>query len=138
MKTGIYTICLLASSVTIWWAGHSLKRGNQTMVRLALLATVILGAIFLFGQGQEYARLLGENVTVSRNLFGSTFFTLTGFHGFHGFMGLVAITILFGLAIGGWFRGPHSVALEAISLYWHFVDVIWIVIFATVYLWARV
>ncbi|HEY7908353.1 MAG TPA: cytochrome c oxidase subunit I [Thermomicrobiales bacterium] len=137
-KTGIYTVCLLASSVTIWWAGHSLKRGNQLMVRLSLFATVVLGAVFLFGQGQEYARLISENITVSRNLFGSTFFTLTGFHGFHVFMGLVAITILLGLAIGGWFKGPHSVALEAVSLYWHFVDVVWIVIFTTIYLWARV
>jgi heme/copper-type cytochrome/quinol oxidase subunit 3 len=137
-KTGIYTICLLASSVTIWWAGHSLKRGNQTMVRLSLFATVVLGAIFLYGQGSEYAHLISENVTVSRNLFGSTFFTLTGFHGFHVFMGLVAITILLGLAIGGWFKGPHSVALESVSLYWHFVDVVWIVIFTTIYLWARV
>jgi heme/copper-type cytochrome/quinol oxidase subunit 3 len=137
-KTGVYTVCLLASSVTIWWAGRALRRGNQAMVRVALLATIVLGAIFLFGQGSEYAHLIGENVTVSRNLFGSTFFTLTGFHGFHVFMGLVAITILLGLAIGGWFKGPHSVALEAVSLYWHFVDVVWIVIFATIYLWARV
>jgi heme/copper-type cytochrome/quinol oxidase subunit 3 len=77
-------------------------------------------------------------VTISRNLFGSTFFTLTCFHGFHVFMGLVAITILFALALAGAFKKPHSVALEAISLYWHFVDVIWIVIFTTIYLWARV
>lgn len=138
VKTGIYTVCLLASSLTIWWAGHSLKRGNQRMMRLSLFATVILGAVFLYGQGREYQRLVGENVTISRNLFGSTFFTLTGFHGLHVFMGLVAIAILFGLALAGAFKKPHSVAIEAISLYWHFVDVIWIIIFATVYLWARV
>ncbi|MCA1667580.1 MAG: cytochrome c oxidase subunit I [Thermomicrobia bacterium] len=138
VKTGIYTVCLLASSLTIWWAGHSLKRGNQRMMRLSLFATVILGAIFLYGQGREYQHLISQNVTISRNLFGSTFFTLTGFHGLHVFMGLVAITILFGLALAGAFKKPHSVAIEAISLYWHFVDVVWIVIFATVYLWARV
>ncbi|MHB8647582.1 MAG: cbb3-type cytochrome c oxidase subunit I, partial [Thermomicrobiales bacterium] len=138
VKTGIYTISLLASSLTIWWAGRSLKRGNQRMVRSLLLATVVLGAIFLFGQGREYQRLISQNVTVSRNLFGSTFFTLTGFHGFHVLMGLVAIAILFGLALAGAFKQSHSVAIEAISLYWHFVDVVWIVIFATVYLWARV
>jgi len=136
--TGVYTACLLASSATIWWAGRALKRGNRRMTRLALLATVLLGAVFLVGQGREYAHLIDENVTISRNLFGSTFFTLTGFHGFHVLMGLVAIAILFGLASGGWFRGSHSVAIEAVSLYWHFVDVVWIVIFATVYLWARV
>jgi len=137
-KTGLYTIALLASSLTIWWAGHSLKRGNQRMMRLSLFATVILGAIFLYGQGREYQRLISQNVTISRNLFGSTFFTLTGFHGLHVFMGLVAIAILFGLALAGTFKKPYSVAIEAISLYWHFVDVVWIVIFATVYLWARV
>ena len=107
-------------------------------MRLSLFATVLLGAIFLYGQGREYQRLISQNVTISRNLFGSTFFTLTGFHGLHVFMGLVAITILFGLALAGTFKKPHSVAIEAISLYWHFVDVVWIVIFATVYLWARV
>ncbi|MDQ2784775.1 MAG: heme-copper oxidase subunit III [Chloroflexota bacterium] len=138
VKTGIYTVCLLASSLTIWWAGHSLKRGNQRMMRLSLFATVILGAAFLYGQGREYQRLIGENVTISRNLFGSTFFTLTGFHGLHVFMGLVAIAILCGLALAGTFKQPHSVAIEAVSLYWHFVDVVWIIIFATVYLWARV
>ncbi len=138
VKTGIYTVCLLASSLTIWWAGHSLKRGNQRMMRLSLFATVILGAVFLYGQGREYQRLVNENVTISRNLFGSTFFTLTGFHGLHVFMGLVAIAILCGLALVGAFKKPHSVAIEAVSLYWHFVDVVWIVIFATVYLWARV
>ena len=137
-KTGVYTVCLLASSLTIWLASRSLRRGNQTMVRVMLAATVALGAIFLFGQGREYAHLIGENVTISRNLFGTTFFTLTGFHGFHVFMGLVAITVLLGFAISGAFTKPHSVAIEAISLYWHFVDVVWIVIFTTVYLWAHV
>ena len=104
-KTGIYTVCLLASSVTIWWAGQSLKRGNQTMVRLGSSRPSCSARSSSSGRGSEYAHLIGENVTVSRNLFGSTFFTLTGFHGFHVFMGLVAITILFGLAIGGLVQG---------------------------------
>ncbi len=105
-KTGIYTACLLASSVTIWRAGRGLKRGNQAMVRaLACSRPSCSARSSCSGRGSEYARLIGENVTVSRNLFGSTFFTLTGFHGFHVFMGLVAITILLGLAVGGLVQG---------------------------------
>jgi heme/copper-type cytochrome/quinol oxidase subunit 3 len=104
-------------------------------VRLWLLVTVVLGAVFLIGQGWEYLRLIGENVTISRNLFGSTFFTLTGFHGLHVFSGLVALAILCGLAAAGWFAGPHSIALETVGWYWHFVDVVWIVIFSIIYLW---
>jgi heme/copper-type cytochrome/quinol oxidase subunit 3 len=138
-KTAIFTVALIASSGTLWLAERALRRGSQTLMRLMLLATVVLGAIFLIGQGMEYYRLIHEeNVTISRDLFGTTFFTLTGFHGFHVFMGLVALTILFGLALAGWFQERHSVALTAVSWYWHFVDVVWIVIFSIVYLWTRV
>lgn len=136
VKTGIYSLFLLSSSVTIWLAGRSLARRNRTGLILGLVGTVVLGGIFLFGQGQEYLHLLNDNVTVSRNLFGTTFFTLTGFHGLHVFAGLVAITILTILALLGDFQGPHSSAIEAISLYWHFVDVVWVVIFSIVYIWA--
>lgn len=137
-RTAIFTIALLASSGTLWLAERALHRGNQLLMRVMLIATVALGAIFLIGQGSEYYHLINENVTISSNLFGTTFFTLTGFHGFHVFMGLVALTILAGLALAGWFQGRHSVALTAISWYWHFVDIVWIAIFSIVYLWARV
>lgn len=134
--TAIYTVCLLASSLTIWFADKSLERGSHGGLIAWLVATIALGAIFLVGQGLEYARLLSQNVTVSRNLFSTTFFTMTGFHGLHVFVGLIMLTILAGLALGGDFRGRKSSALSAVSLYWHFVDAVWVVIFSVVYLWG--
>lgn len=131
--TSIFTACLLASSLTIWLADKSLARGSHLGVIGWLLATIALGATFLVGQGLEYARLLSQDVTVSRNLFGTTFFTLTGFHGFHVFVGLFMLTILAGFAIAGHYKGGKSSSLGAISLYWHFVDVVWVVIFSLVY-----
>jgi heme/copper-type cytochrome/quinol oxidase subunit 3 len=138
LTAGIFTLCLIASSGTFWLAERNMAQRNQSGVRLWLLATVVLGLIFLLGQGREYLHLIGENVTISRNLFGTTFFTLTGFHGLHVFSGLVALAILSGLALAGAFRGPHSIAVETIGIYWHFVDVVWIIIFAIIYLWPRV
>jgi heme/copper-type cytochrome/quinol oxidase subunit 3 len=129
----IFTIFLLSSSVTLWLAEKSIARQNHSGTRLWLLVTVVLGAIFLFGQAREYIHLLNEGVTPSGSLFGTTFYTLTGFHGFHVFSGLVALAILAGLAIAGWFKGPHSVAVETVGWYWHFVDVVWIVIFGIIY-----
>jgi heme/copper-type cytochrome/quinol oxidase subunit 3 len=126
--TGLYTVALIASSVTIWRAAVQAKRGRSGTGWV--LATAVLGAVFLVGQGREYARLLGENVRVSRNLFGTTFFTLTGFHGFHVLIGVVMLTALW---VVGRMDGKLPRGLEAIALYWHFVDVVWIVIFAIVY-----
>jgi heme/copper-type cytochrome/quinol oxidase subunit 3 len=134
--TGIYTVLLLASSGTIWLAGRGLKKrsGNSFFGWLAI--TVILGVVFLAGQGIEYAKLLGEHVTISRNLFGTTFFTLTGIHGIHVLIGLILLAVLLGLALGGDGGRKQSVAFESASLYWHFVDAVWVVIFSIVYLWS--
>jgi heme/copper-type cytochrome/quinol oxidase subunit 3 len=134
----IFTVALLASSATIWLAERSQRRGRGAAMRGWLFATIALGAVFLVGQGLEYAKLIAEGVTISTNLFGTTFYTLTGFHGLHVFGGLVALTILFGLALAGAnaFDDPHSTALETISLYWHFVDVVWIAVFSVIYLGA--
>jgi heme/copper-type cytochrome/quinol oxidase subunit 3 len=135
--TGLFTVALLARSGTIWMADRSLTAGKEGAMRLWLLATIVLGAVFLGGQANEYARLLTKDVTVTRDLFGTTFYTLTGFHAFHVFGGLVALLILFLVAMTGQFKGSrHSSALETISLYWHFVDVVWIFVFSVVYLWA--
>lgn len=134
--TAIFTAALLASSFTIWRADKSLERSNRRGMAIWLAITVALGLIFLVGQGWEYWRLLTSDVTVSRNLFGTTFFTLTGFHGFHVFAGLVMIGILTFFAFRGEFKGTKSGALSAISLYWHFVDVVWVIIFSIIYIWA--
>jgi heme/copper-type cytochrome/quinol oxidase subunit 3 len=134
LATGLFSLFLFASSFTIWRADRNLARQNRTGLLIWLLATIGLGLIFLAGQGLEWRQLIAEGTTVSRNLFGTTFFTLTGFHGFHVLVGLVALAIVAGLAWVGDFKGPKSSAVESISLYWHFVDVVWVVIFSVVYL----
>ncbi|HMA35210.1 MAG TPA: cytochrome c oxidase subunit 3 [Chloroflexia bacterium] len=135
--TAIFSACLFASSGTIWLADRSLARGRDGLFRFWLAATIGLGGIFIFGQGQEYYRLLTHNVTVSQNVFGTTFFTLTGFHGLHVIVGLIALLILLGLALAGQFKGgQHRAAVETIALYWHFVDAVWVVVFSVIYIGA--
>ena len=93
--------------------------------------TIALGAVFLVGQVTEYGRMFGNGIRVGTNLFATTFFTLTGFHGLHVLGGLVALSILLGLALRGQLR---TTALRGVGYYWHFVDVVWIVVFSVVYL----
>jgi heme/copper-type cytochrome/quinol oxidase subunit 3 len=131
---GINTLILVASSITMWLADKSLERDRRAGLRGWLLVTIILGAVFLTEQGREWTALISRNVTISRDLFGSTFFTLTGLHGFHVGIGLVALTILFGLALTGKPTPQHADAVASMALYWHFVDAVWIVIYSVIYL----
>ena len=131
LRTGIFSLFLIASSATLWIA----ERGGHRRVRLWLGATIALGAIFLYGQMSEYLGLIRRNVTVSRDLFGSTFYTMTGFHGFHVFGGLVLLSIMLALTWSSQASARSGTALGAVSIYWHFVDAVWIVIFSVVYLW---
>jgi heme/copper-type cytochrome/quinol oxidase subunit 3 len=137
VPTAIFTAMLMASSVTVWLAGRCRKRDRHRSCLGWIAATFTLGAVFLVGQGREYARLIHENVTISRDLFGTTFFTVTGFHGLHVFIGLVLLLVLLvsGLAWRG--REPRTAMVETVSLYWHFVDAVWMVVFPVVYLWGR-
>jgi len=135
VTAGIFTLFLLSSSFTVWQAGKNVEKDNRNGAILWLVATVILGGVFLFGQGSEYISLLTRNITLGSNVFGSTFFTLTGFHGLHVFLGLVALGILAWIAFRGDFNGGRSTPIEVVSLYWHFVDAVWIVIFSIIYLW---
>jgi heme/copper-type cytochrome/quinol oxidase subunit 3 len=132
--TGLFSLFLFSSSFTVWQARRSLKARQHIRLSAWLLSTIVLGGVFLAGQGIEWRHLIDQGATVSRNLFGTTFFTLTGFHGLHVLIGLVALTVLLGLTLAGDFRGPDSAAIETISLYWHFVDAVWVVIFGVVYL----
>ena len=136
VKAGIYTVFLLSSSFTVWRAEQNLRHGNRRGFRVWLLVTILLGAVFLVGQGREYLRLYAEDVTINRNIFGTSFFTLTGFHGLHVLLGLIALSVLWVLAWRGEFDEKHSSAVEAVALYWHFVDWVWVVIFSVIYLWA--
>jgi len=123
-KTFLFSMALFASSGTFWLA----ERRKNFVFWVAL--TLLLGAIFLAGQAYEYASLLRHDVTISRDLFGTTFFTLTGFHGLHVFIGLVLLGVLCVLGRRG------KSAMPSIGLYWHFVDAVWVVIFSLVYIYA--
>jgi heme/copper-type cytochrome/quinol oxidase subunit 3 len=131
--TGAFTVCLLASSVTLHVAERSLARGSARAFRAWMVFTLLLGCVFLAGQANEYAKLLERGILVNSSLFASTFFTLTGFHGLHVTLGLVALGILAGLGFAGGFGSKESRALKAVGLYWHFVDAVWAVVFSIVY-----
>jgi heme/copper-type cytochrome/quinol oxidase subunit 3 len=136
VKTGMFSLFLFASSGTMALAVAGFRRGRRGRLAAGLLGTLVLGAVFLVGQGREYVSLLEKNVTISRDLFGTTFFTLTGFHGLHVLIGLLMIAVLLGLSRFGGDHEPRAGAMEAVSIYWHFVDAVWVVIFAVVYLWT--
>jgi cytochrome c oxidase subunit I+III len=133
-KTGLFTICLLASSVTIWLAEKQLRAGRHGWFRGLLGLTILLGAVFILGQGMEYLRIYHQGIVVSSNLFTTTFFTLTGFHGLHVCVGLVLLLIMMGLSLAGDFKLGRLEAVRSISWYWHFVDGVWIVVFSVIYL----
>jgi heme/copper-type cytochrome/quinol oxidase subunit 3 len=137
VKTGIFSLFLFASSYTVWRAGVHLREGHRSTAGLAWLGlTIAFGLTFLVGQGLEYADLIHRHITISRDLFGTTFFTLTGFHGLHVSVGLVMLATVLWTAARSGLRKPKPVAVEVVSLYWHFVDAVWVFIFGVVYLWA--
>jgi heme/copper-type cytochrome/quinol oxidase subunit 3 len=125
-RTAIFSVLLFASSGTI-----GLATARRSRVLLAL--TALLGAAFLTGQGLEYARLLGTGLRPGSELFGTTFFTLTGLHAVHVLVGLVLLVTLFAASSARPRRVGH-VAWEGIAMYWHFVDAVWVVVFSVVYL----
>ena len=137
-RTLAFSICLFLSSATIHMASRSFRTGDRSGVSRWLALTVMLGAIFLFGQTREYLGLFAHSVTISTNLFGSTFFTLTGFHGLHVLMGLVALIALLGIALSGRQSAIQPSGFESVAMYWHFVDTVWVVIFTVVYVWPLI
>jgi heme/copper-type cytochrome/quinol oxidase subunit 3 len=132
--TGIFTIVLLSSSFTFLKAEKNHQHENYKGVKVWLLATILLGVIFLVGQGHEYYKLINDDVLISKSEFGSSFYTLTGFHGLHVFIGLIILIIVLLLILNGFLRNKNSTALSTVGIYWHFVDVVWIFVFTTIYL----
>jgi heme/copper-type cytochrome/quinol oxidase subunit 3 len=135
VRTLFFSVCLFLSSATIQVAGRNFRLGRRNAVSMWLALTVVLGSVFIAGQAIEYRGLLQRGVTLSTNLFGTTFFTLTGFHGLHVLVGLCALGTLLGATISGQLPNINSSGFEAVSMYWHFVDAVWVVIFSVVYLW---
>jgi len=135
-KTAAFTACLFASSGTLWLSERSLHKDQTRPAAVWLVLTIGLGAVFMVGQGAEYLGLYQRGVGVATNLFATTFFTLTGFHGLHVTAGLFVLAIVLGLVLSRDFRGRRASLLRAVGLYWHFVDVVWLVVFSVVYLKA--
>jgi heme/copper-type cytochrome/quinol oxidase subunit 3 len=131
--TALFTVLLLSSSFTFWRAEKNHRQENRKAVKGWLIATILLGAIFLAGQGHEYYNLIQEDVWVSKNEFGSSFYTLTGFHGLHVLIGLIVLLIVLALAMNGYLLNKNSSVLKTVGIYWHFVDVVWIFVFTTIY-----
>ncbi len=132
------TVCLLSSSFTIWIAERALKRDARGAFSLWWALTVALGAIFLVGTGLEWKKLIYQDgLTISTNLFGTTFYSLVGLHASHVIVGLTMLSIVLIFSLTGKLKHEHSRQLEVLSLYWHFVDGVWVVVFTVVYLIGR-
>ena len=129
----ILTTILVASSVTMQFGVWAIRKNNQRRLVLWLAVSLLLGAIFLCMQALEYANLIGRP-TLSSGVFGSTFYTLTGFHGAHVAGGAAFILIVLLRARSGQFTARYHDTVEMASYYWHFVDVVWIGLFSTIYL----
>ena len=133
-----YTICLLSSSLTIHFAGKALGMGNLVVFSRWWFVTIVLGATFLYGTAREWHRLIyQEGLTISTNLFGTTYYSLVGLHGFHVIVGITCLTLVLIFAIAGGVRQKDADRIEALSLYWHFVDGVWVVVFTVVYIIGR-
>jgi cytochrome c oxidase subunit 3/cytochrome o ubiquinol oxidase subunit 3 len=132
------TACLLASSGTVHVAERALGRGNRGRFLVWWLATIALGAAFLGGTAYEWHDLIDRyGLTISRNLFGTTYYTLVGLHALHVTAGVTIMLIVFGLALCRQVTIANRGAVELVSWYWHFVDVVWVVVFTVVYLLGR-
>jgi cytochrome c oxidase subunit III len=132
------SICLLSSSATITFAVRSLRSGDAKRFGLWWATTIALGAYFLLGTGREWQHLIRDKgLTIQTNLFGTTFYSLVGLHASHVVIGLLALLIVMAFSITGSVKQEHAERVHVLSLYWHFVDVVWIVVFTVVYIIGR-
>jgi cytochrome c oxidase subunit 3/cytochrome o ubiquinol oxidase subunit 3 len=134
----LLTACLLSSSLTIHFAVRALERDVRGAFVALWTATITLGGAFLFGTGMEWQRLMHEHgLTISTNLFGTTYYSLVGLHAFHVLVGVVLMAIVALFAIVGYVGREHSSRVGVVALYWHFVDLVWVVVFTVVYVIGR-
>ncbi|HXZ97407.1 MAG TPA: cytochrome c oxidase subunit 3 [Burkholderiales bacterium] len=130
----INTLILLSSGATVTWAHWGLKRNNRRQLIVGLILTILLGWTFLGLQAHEYMHAYTEmNLKLTTGAYGATFFMLTGFHGLHVTIGTIMLVTIFGRCIVGHFKPEHHFGFEAVSWYWHFVDVVWLLLFILVY-----
>jgi cytochrome c oxidase subunit 3 len=133
-----FTVCLLSSSLTVHFASRSLEHGKRGAFLGLWLLTIILGGLFLFGTGQEWHRLIYEHgLTISTNLFGTTYYSLVGLHAFHVTAGLIMLITVLLFRLAGRVGREQTTRIEVLSMYWHFVDAVWVVVFTVVYVLGR-
>jgi len=132
--TSVSSFVLLMSSLTMVLALAAIQRGDQRQTRVWLLATALLGCTFIGGQAYEFTAFADESLGLQKNVFGSAFFVLTGFHGAHVSVGIMMLLSLLIMSMKGKLHQAQSLNVELVGLYWHFVDIVWVVIFTVVYL----
>ena len=131
----VMTIVLLTSSVTMQWATGRIRQGDRTGLNRAIAVTLALGIFFMFLWAYEYYLLLTEeDFGINSGVYGTLFYALTGFHGAHVFGGLIGLGVILSRGIAGQFTKKHHVAVEAVHYYWHFVDVVWILLVIVIYI----
>ena len=132
------TICLLSSSITVHFASSALRKNNLRGCTGFLAGTVLLGAIFLVTTAREWYHLIYEKgLTIQTNLFGTTYYSLVGLHATHVIVGLILLSTVLAFSLTGHLKEEHEKKLEVLSLYWHFVDAVWVVVFLVVYVLGR-
>jgi cytochrome c oxidase subunit 3 len=132
------TICLLSSSITVHFAVLAARAAKQSFCSLWLAATLILGGIFLGGTALEWHHLIYvDGLSIKTNLFGTTFYSLVGLHATHVVVGLFMLALALLFSLRGWVTEEHAERLDVLSLYWHFVDAVWVVVFLVVYVLGR-
>jgi cytochrome c oxidase subunit 3/cytochrome o ubiquinol oxidase subunit 3 len=139
LETPIFgTICLLSSSITIHYCVAALRKGKMRLFTAQLAATVVLGLIFLVSTASEWHHLIfDEGLSIQTNLFGTTYYSLVGLHASHVVVGLIMLGLVLIFALFGWVKQEHTEKVETLSLYWHFVDAVWVVVFTVVYVLGR-
>jgi cytochrome c oxidase subunit 3 len=130
----IATLLLITSSFTCQFAVWAIRRGDRQGFLRNISVTFVLGILFLLMQAYDYTVLFSDGLTLGSGPFGTTYFTLTGFHGAHVFGGVLMLGVILYRGMSGQFSSRHHDAVEAVSLYWHFVDVVWIILFTVLYL----
>ncbi len=132
------TICLWSSSLTIWLAERAIEHNRMKLFTLFWSLTIALGGIFLGGTAAEWHRLIyHDGLTISTNLFGTTFYSLVGLHASHVIVGLTMLTTVLILTLTGHVKQHHAYRIKTLALYWHFVDAVWVVVFTVVYILGR-
>jgi len=132
------TVCLLSSSLTIWLAEHAVERGRIRVFGAWWALTMLLGIVFLIGTAMEWKTLIfTDGLTIRTNLFGTTFYSLVGLHATHVVVGLIGLSLVMVFTLAGRVEQRHAERIQVLSLYWHFVDAVWVVVFTVVYIVGR-